>query len=146
MKAAQGSVGRVFILRLEDGERMPGALEEFAEAHGVSAGLCILVGGIGGGKIVVGPEDGAGLPVTPLIHALAGVHEIAGVGLLARDGEGKPKLHMHAALGRAGKTVSGCIRPGIEVWHVGEVVVLEILGTASRRVADEKLGFALLEP
>lgn len=58
---------------------------------------------------------------------------------------GKPRLHMHAALGREGKTRSGCIRPGIEVWKLGEVIVLEITeNTAHRR--ENAAGFSMLEP
>jgi hypothetical protein len=53
------------------------------------------------------------------------VHEIAGVGTIFPDESGAPVLHMHAAMGRDGVTRAGCIRPGIEVWQLGEVVILE---------------------
>lgn len=36
---------------------------------------------------------------------------------------GQPKLHLHAALGRSGKTTTGCLRPGVKTWLVGEVII-----------------------
>ena len=38
----------------------------------------------------------------------------------------------------------GCARAGLETWLVGEVVLLEILGTAARREVDAASGFELL--
>jgi predicted DNA-binding protein with PD1-like motif len=53
---------------------------------------------------------------------------------------------MHAALGRAGRTMTGCLRKGVKTWLVGEAVLVEITGAEVRRVKDEKSGFALLAP
>ena len=53
---------------------------------------------------------------------------------------------MHTALGREGKTRSGCIRPGIEVWKVGEVILLEITESTAHRQEDAATGFNMLEP
>ena len=56
MKASEGKLGRVFVIRLEDGDVLPKCIEKFAEDKGVSVGHAILVGGIGEGQIVVGPR------------------------------------------------------------------------------------------
>ena len=63
-----------------------------------------------------------------MLHILGGIHEVLGVGTLFVDESGHPRLHMHAAAGREGKAVVGCTRAGVEVWLVGEVVLLEISG------------------
>lgn len=147
MKVSEGKTGRIFIIRLEDGDKMPEAIEQFAIKNNVSHGMCILVGGIkSDGKIIIGPEEDDALPVVPMLHQLSGVHEVAGVGTLAPDEQGKPTLHMHAALGREGETRTGCIRPGIEVWKLGEVILLEITDNSAKRVADPKTEINLLEP
>ena len=147
MKYTQGKMGRVFVVRLEDGDRLPKSLETFARENNLLCGMCILLGGIrDGGKLVVGPEDAQVMPVAPLIHILQGVHEILAVGTIFPDEDNEPRLHMHAALGREGKTRAGCIRPGIEAWKVGEVIVLEIVDTTARRRDDKNTGFSLLEP
>ncbi len=109
--------------------------------------MCLLVGGTkGGGKIIVGPKNGEATPVVPMSTQLPDVHEIAGVGTLFPDESGKPKLHMHAALGREEKTITGCIRLGIETWKVGEMILLEITGSNASRKKDPETGFDLMEP
>ena len=147
MRYSEGKIGRVFVIRLDDKDKLPAAVENFAEGKGISRGMCLLIGGIGDkGKIVVGPEDGETMPVVPMVTELSGVHEIAGVGTLFPDGGGKPRLHMHAALGREGKTVTGCIRPGIETWKLGEVILLEIEDNTACRKKDPAVGFDVMEP
>ena len=146
MKACQGKMGRVFVIRLEDGDVVPGCIERFAEENGVSVGHAVLVGGIGGGEVVVGPRCSQEMPPQPMLLPVDGAHEVVGGGVLAPDEDGKPVLHIHAALGRSGQTMSGCLRPGVETWLVGEVILYEILGVKAVRVRDAESGFALLEP
>ncbi len=145
MKYSEGKIGRVFVIRLEDGDSMPEALESFAQENNVRRGMCILIGGIKAGTIVAGPKVGQSRPVVPIFCGLEGVHEICAVGTIFPDGDSRPTLHMHASLGREGKTVSGCIRPGIEVWKLGEVIVLEIVDNNAHR-EDTAAGFPALEP
>jgi predicted DNA-binding protein with PD1-like motif len=139
-------MGRVFVIRLEDGDMVPGCIERFAEENGVSVGHAVLVGGIGGGEVVVGPRCSQEMPPQPMLLPVDGAHEVLGVGVLAPDEDGKPVLHIHAALGRSGQTMSGCLRPGVETWLVGEVILYEILGVKAVRVRDAESGFSLLEP
>ncbi len=146
MKACQGKMGRVFVIRLEDGDVVPACIERFAEENGVSVGHAVLVGGIGGGEVVVGPRCSQEMPPQPMLLPVDGAHEVVGVGVLAPDEDGKPVLHIHAALGRSGQTMSGCLRPGVETWLVGEVILCEILGVKAVRVRDAESGFSLLEP
>ena len=122
MRYSEGEIGRVFVIRLEDGDKLPEVIEDFADGKGISHGMCLLIGGIESrGKVVVGPENGKATPIVPMVTELSGVHEIVGVGTLFPDSDDKPILHMHASLGRGGKTITGCIRMGIETWKVGEV-------------------------
>jgi uncharacterized protein len=146
MKTSEGRLGRVFVIRLEDGDVLPGCIEKFAEEKGVSVGHAILVGGIGEGQIVVGPRYSLKMPPEPMLLPVDGAHEVAGVGVLAPGENGKPVLHMHAALGRSGQTMAGCLRPGVTTWLVGEVILYEILGAKVARLKDKKSGFDLLQP
>ena len=146
MKACEGQMGRVFVIRLEDGDVVPGCIERFAEENGVSVGHVILVGGIGDGEVVVGPRRSEERPPQPMLLPIDGAHEVVGVGVIAPGEDRKPILHIHAALGRSGKTISGCLRPGVTTWLVGEVILYEILGAKVGRVRDEESGFVLLEP
>jgi len=146
MKACEGRVGRVFVIRLEDGDVVPECIERFAEEKGVSLGQAILVGGVGGGDVVVGPRRSEERPPEPMLLPVDGAHEVVGVGVLAPDEDGKATLHIHAALGRAGQTMTGCLRHGVTTWLVGEVILYEILGADMLRVKDKQSGFELLEP
>jgi len=146
MKASEGRIGRVFVIRLEDGDRLPECLEEFADRQGVSVGHVIMVGGIGGGQVVVGPRQSDQMPPEPMLLPVDGAHEVVGVGVLAPGEDGKPVLHVHAAMGRSGSTLTGCLRPGVSTWLVGEVILYEILGAKATRVKDAESGFPLLEP
>lgn len=146
MKSCQGQLGRVFVIRLEDGDVLPYCIERFAEENGISLGHVILVGGIGEGEVVVGPRRSSEKPPEPMLLPVDGAHEVAGVGVIALAEGGKPQLHIHAALGRAGKTTTGCLRPGVATWLVGEVILYEIVGTKATRIEDTQSGFVLLEP
>ena len=145
MKASEGKLGRVFVLRLEDGDVVPDCIERFAEEKKISVGHVVMVGGIGGGEVVVGPRRSDEMPPEPMLLPIDGAHEVAGVGVIAPGEDGKPVLHIHAALGRSGKTTTGCLRPGVTTWLVGEVILYEIVGANVARVKDAKSGFGLLE-
>lgn len=146
MKASEGHIGRVFVIRLEDGDVIPESIERFAAENHVSVGHVVLVGGVGGGQVVVGPRHSKERPPDPMMLPVDSAHEVVGVGVLAPGEDGKPVLHIHAALGRAGQTMTGCLRPGVTTWLVGEVILYEILGTKAARVSDAESGIALLEP
>ena len=145
MKACEGHIGRVFVIRLEDGDMVPACLERFAEEKGISVGHVILIGGIGGGEVVVGPRDSEARPPQPMLLPVNGAHEVVGVGVLAPDEDGKPVLHIHGALGRSGQTMSGCLRPGVTTWLVGEAIIYEITDAKAAHLTDKESGLALLE-
>jgi uncharacterized protein len=145
MKAAEGTIGRVFVIRLEDGDKLPDCIEKFAVEKKIKAAQVILIGGIGSGQIVVGPRHSDEMPPDPMLLPVDGAHEVVGLGLIAPDDDGKPVLHMHAAMGRSGSTMTGCIRPGVITWLVGEVIVYEITGMNIKRSPDSRSGFKLLD-
>ncbi len=145
MKSCEGHIGRVFVVRLEDGDVVPTCLERFAEKESIKVGHVILIGGIGGGEMVVGPRKSDEIPPEPILLSIDGAHEVVGVGIIAPDKDGKPVLHIHASLGRSGQSITGCLRPGVKTWLVGEAIIYEIVGADCTRLPDEESGFDLLE-
>jgi len=145
MKASEGRVGRVFVIRLEHGDVIPDCVERFAEEKKISVGQVIMIGGIGEGQVVVGPRRSNEMPPEPMLVPVDGAHEVMAVGIIAPDKTGKPVLHVHGSLGRSGKATTGCLRPGVSTWTVGEVVICEILGATAVRELDEKTKFELLK-
>jgi predicted DNA-binding protein with PD1-like motif len=147
MKYTEARQGRVFVIRLEDGDIIHEAIEAFARENSVKAGMLIILGGADkGSNLVVGPEKGRVKPIIPMGHILRDVHEVTGTGTLFPDDEGNPELHMHMACGRNESTVTGCIRSGVKVWHVMEVILIELLDTSGSRLPDTETGFKLLCP
>ncbi len=147
MKYSEAKQGRTFVIRLEDGDIIHEKLEEFARVHSINAAAVIAVGGADeGSKLVVGPEQGRSKPITPMEHTLRDVHEISGVGTIFPDKDHNPVLHMHIACGRGESTVTGCVRRGVKVWHLLELILFELLDSSASRIFDEQTGFELLEP
>ena len=147
MKYSHARQGRIFIIRLEDGEILHETLEQFAVEQGIKAAYMIALGGADSqSRLVVGPEDGRATPVNPMTHELDNVHEVVGTGTLFPDDEGTPVLHMHVAAGRRDSTITGCVRNGVKVWQVAEVILIELLDTTAVRKLEPALGFKLLQP
>ena len=146
MQFTEAKLKRVFILRLHDDDHLPDVLEQFAAENKVSSALCFFIGGAkDNSRVVVGPRNGNEMPPEPIVTLLKGVHETCGVGTIFTDEEGKPKLHMHTSFGRNEKTVTGCVRMGVDVWRIGEVVMLELTGGKARRAKNKETGFEFLE-
>jgi predicted DNA-binding protein with PD1-like motif len=146
MQFTEAKLGRIFVLRLHDGDRLPDVLESFAAEKNISSALCFFLGGAKeNSRVVVGPKNGSAIPPEPMVTLLNGVHEACGVGTIFANEEGKPKLHMHTSFGRDENTVTGCVRLGVDVWEIGEVIVIELTGAQARRVIDKKTNFEFLE-
>jgi predicted DNA-binding protein with PD1-like motif len=146
MEYCEAKLGRIFVLRLRDGDHLPDVVESFAAQKKIFSAVCILLGGTKDkGWIVVGPSNGEAFPPNPMVKLLNGVHEVCGVGTIFSDDSGKPRLHMHASFGRDDDVVTGCIRMGIDIWQIGEIVMIEMKDVDARRKRDSKTGFELLD-
>ncbi|MEM5790041.1 MAG: PPC domain-containing DNA-binding protein [Syntrophobacteraceae bacterium] len=138
MQYSEGGIGRIFTLRLETGDRLPDAIENFAREHRIQRAMAIYVGGAAGtSRVVAGPREDSGNEIVPIIHGFEGRQEVLGVGTIFPNDSGEPSLHMHASMGREGDATVGCVRAGVDVWLVGEVILLEILGAGGRRTREQ---------
>ena len=75
---------------------------------------------------------------------LEDVHEVGGTGTLFPDETGNSMVHMHISAGRNESTKTGCIREGIRVWEVMEIVLMELVYSKGKRLPDKKTGLKLL--
>ena len=108
--------------------------------------MCFLLGGVKPeSHVIVGPRESYSLPPEPVITKLNGTSEVCGLGTIFLDEERKPKLHMHASFGRGEKSLTGCVRAGVDIWHLGEVILIELTDNTAKRAIDEKTGFEFLE-
>jgi uncharacterized protein len=146
MDYTEANLGRIFVLRLHQNEVLHVEIEKFAAEKQIKSALCFFLGGAEDkSKVVVGPKDGAAMPPNPMVTLLKGVHEGVGVGTIFTTQAGEPMLHMHASFGRNDNAVTGCVRKGVDIWLIGEVVILELTGTSAKRRKDKTSGFEVLE-
>jgi predicted DNA-binding protein with PD1-like motif len=147
MRYSEAKQGRIFVIRLEDGETVHEEIERFAREQSVTAAAMIILGGADeGSTLVVGPERRRARPINPMVHILDNVHEVAGTGTMFPDEKGNPMIHLHMACGRNAETVTGCIRRGVKVWQVMEVILFALIDTTGKRVLEPDSGFELLHP
>ncbi len=134
MKYSQAKQGRIYIIRLEDGDIIHEELEKFAREKAIKAAALTIIGGADKeSKLIVGPEHGRTETITPMEHILNNVNEIVGTGTIFPNEEGDAKLHMHIACGREASTVTGCVRNGVRTWHILEVILFELIDTSAVR-------------
>jgi predicted DNA-binding protein with PD1-like motif len=147
MKFSEARQGRVFVLRLEDGEIVHETVEKFAKQKKIKAAAVIILGGADrGSRLVVGPEDGRSEEIKPMGTILGDVHEMTGTGTIFPDEDGTPKLHMHISTGRNENAITGCARNGVKVWLIAEIIIFELIDSGATRKLDKATGFELLEP
>ena len=147
MEHSEGTVGRAFVITLQDGDVLHESIERFASEMRISSATVTAVGGVDkGSRLTVGPLVPLTSPIVPLYHVLDAPHEFTGAGTIFPDRDGRPVLHMHGSCGREGRAVTGCVRAGVTAWLTLEVVITEIKGVGARRLMDEESGFELLAP
>ncbi|MFA6679803.1 MAG: PPC domain-containing DNA-binding protein [Candidatus Methanomethylophilaceae archaeon] len=145
MDQVEARVGRTFVLRLHGGEILHEVIESFSLQSGIRSAKVTAVGGVDkGSKLTVGPKYPMEGSIEPLIFILDAPREFTGVGTVFSDENGKPLLHMHGSCGRGGNSATGCVRSGMIVWLVMEVVITEMLCDSAVRKIDPNTGFSLL--
>ena len=146
MKAIEGKLGRIFILRLEHNDPLPECIENFAAEKKIRLAQVVFIGGIYNGNLVTGPRKTDAPRPDPIMLPVNEAHDSAATGIIAPDESGKPVLHMHGALGRSGQTIAGCFQNGVMVWLVGEAIIYEILSEATaKRLVDKTAKLTLFE-
>jgi uncharacterized protein len=136
MQYSEGRIGRVFVLRIDDGEDFLGVTREFVKTHAVTAGTILYLGALRQAKMVTGPEE-AVFPPDPHFVMFEGGWEMVGIGTITME-DGSPAIHFHTSVGRAGHALTGCLREKAVTYIVAEAVILEFSGISIVRQFDEK--------
>jgi len=136
MQYTEGQLGRVFMVRIDDGEDMLASLHRFVQDKGIHAGSILFLGALMNGRMVTGPEEPV-IPPVPHFVLFEGGWEVFGMGTIV-TGEGGPHIHYHASVGRSGHALTGCLREEAVTYLIVEAVVLEFTGLMARREFDQK--------
>jgi hypothetical protein len=141
MYYSEGHLGRVFLLRIDEGEDFLAAMQDFVRQKEIRAGSVFFLGALHEGRMVTGPEKPV-IPPEPHFVLFEGGWEVFGMGTIYPGDEG-PMVHYHASVGRAGHALTGCLREKAVTYLVIEAVVIEFTGLVIRREFDEKTGLHL---
>ncbi|WP_340820427.1 PPC domain-containing DNA-binding protein [Methanolobus sp. WCC4] len=140
MEYSTGSIGRVFTVRLDQGDDILSELEGLAVSEDIRSAMFMMLGAVKEASLVVGPKTND-VPPDPQWAKFSDAHELIGIGNIFRE-EGKPKIHLHSAAGRGDSTRTGCLRGESEVFMVVEVFIMEITGMPGERIFNPSKGFA----
>ncbi|MBP1735077.1 MAG: putative DNA-binding protein with PD1-like DNA-binding motif [Deltaproteobacteria bacterium] len=136
MQYTEGQIGRVFVVRIDDGEDMLISLRQFISDKSIQAGTILFLGALMNGRMVTGPEDPV-IPPVPHFVLFEGGWEVFGVGTIY-PGEGGPHIHYHASVGRSGHALTGCLREKAITYLIVEAVIMEFNGLSARREFDKR--------
>ena len=137
MQYTEGQLGRVFVVRIDDGEDMLVALHQFILDKNIHAGSILFLGALMNGRMVTGPEEPV-IPPTPHFVMFEGGWEVFGLGTIY-TGEAGPHIHYHASVGRSGHALTGCLREKATTYLIIEAVIQEFTGLSARREFDKKM-------
>ena len=142
MEYSIGKTGRVFGVRLFEGEDLYENVESLAKKEGINSAAVFITGGFRQAKVVVGPKQ-----EKPRIVAnfkdFIGPGEALGVGTIYWD-DTAPKLHIHTAIGKGNDTVVGCPRGGAKTFLILEITIIEFEGINAERRLDKDKDLKLL--
>lgn len=141
MQYSEGQVGRVFTVRVDDGEDLIREIRRFVAAMNIQSGMVHFLGAVRTATLATGPKEPV-LPPAPRREEIFGGWELLGLATI-HPGEDGPSLHIHATAGRGIRSLTGCLRDKAEVYIVVEAIIMEFVGIGSRRLPDGKTGVDL---
>jgi predicted DNA-binding protein with PD1-like motif len=142
MKYTKGAIGRIFLLKFNDGDILVDEISSFARKERLKAATMVFIGALKKGHLVTGPKK-AVIPPEPNWVSFKDGWEVMGLGTIFTNKSG-PQIHIHASMGKKRKAAVGCVRSKSEVFLVIEAVVFELKGVKASKEIDPKTGLNLL--
>ena len=139
MEYRKGTIGRAFSVRFDEGDFFLEELIGLIKKENIRSGWFHVLGGLREADVVTGPREPT-MPPEPVWREVREAREVLGTGsIFWADDE--PKIHLHAAMGHHGDTLTACVRKGTKVYLVLEVMIIELEGFDATRPWYEKGGF-----
>ncbi len=124
MDYAQGKIGRIFSIRFDHGDDFLQELQNVVEKENIRTGWFHVLGGLLEADVVIGPQEPV-MPPEPIWQDVKEAREVLGFGTIFWNEDG-PKIHLHAALGHHGETITACVRKGTKTYLILEVFLVEV--------------------
>jgi predicted DNA-binding protein with PD1-like motif len=142
MQYSEGNLGRIFVLRMDDGEDLIASLQRFVADKKVQSGMALFMGALKEGRMVTGPEQPV-IPPVPHWDSFQGGWEVFGMATIYPSSTGS-KIHIHSGMGKGKDAKLGCIREQAEVYLIIEAVLFEFSGLNASREFDGRTNSYLL--
>jgi hypothetical protein len=142
MKYTKGSIGRIFLIKFENNDALLEKLSGLARKERIKAATLIFIGALRKGLLVTGPRKPVIPPQPNKINFKDG-WEVMGIGTVFTNKKG-PQIHIHGAMGKELKTLTGCVRGDSRVFLVIEAVLIELRGVKAGKDIDPATGLNLL--
>lgn len=139
MEYRTGSIGRVFTVRFDDGDDFLADLTELAKKENIKSGWFHVLGGLREADVVTGPKKPV-MPPEPIWDKISGAREVLGTGSIFWEDD-EPRIHLHAALGHHGDTITACVRKKTKVYLILEVYIVEVTDIDASRPWFPEGGF-----
>ena len=143
MRYTKGTIGRVFLVRFDDKDVLLKEIDALARKERIKAATFIFLGALKEGDLVTGPKKPV-IPPEPNWTPFKDAWEVLGVGTVFMNKKG-PQIHIHTAMGKKLKTLTGCVRKKSKVFLVIEAVVFELKNVKASKEMDPKTGLNLLK-
>jgi uncharacterized protein len=143
MQYAKGKLKRIFLLKFSDGDILLKELDKFSRKERIKSAAIVFLGALRSGKLVTGPRKPV-IPPSPNWKNFSGGWEAMGIGTIFANKTG-PQIHIHSAMGKKDKTLTGCVRLDSEVFLVIEAIVFELTGLNAGKEIDPRTGLNLLQ-
>jgi len=143
MQYTKGTIGRVFLLKFKDDDILIKELEKLARKERLKAATLVFIGALKKGDLVTGPKKPV-IPPEPNWVKFDKAWEVMGVGTIFTNKSG-PQIHIHTAMGKRSRTLTGCVRKDTKVFLVIEAIVFELKGVNATKDIDAKTGLNLLK-
>ena len=98
MRYTKGSIGRIFVLKFDNGDIMLKELNSFVRKERLKAATIIFIGALRKGDLVTGPKKPV-MPPMPNKVSFKDAWETLGVGTIFTNAKG-PQIHIHSAMGK----------------------------------------------
>jgi len=139
MEYKTGTLGRVILARFDQGDDLLEGLNELVRKEDLRACWFQILGGLRQAGVVTGPKEPI-MPPEPVWAEVDGAREVVGGGSVFWEGD-TPRIHLHAAMGHHGETMTACIRRNTRVYLILEVILFELQGMDVTRPYFSEGGF-----
>jgi len=143
VKYTKGKIKQVFLVKFENEDILAKELEKLVRKERIRCAVFVFLGALKQGNLVTGPKK-AVIPPEPNWVAFKDGWEVLGLGTVFSNRSG-PQIHIHGAMGKKNKTLTGCVRKDSKVFIVIEAVIFELEGIRAQKDIDPQTGLNMLK-